>query len=65
MQNMFVNCTKLTSLNISTFNTSKCTNFNGMFDNDQGLDLYYNKTMCSNLEIQIPDYVNKHDINEF
>jgi surface protein len=64
MEKMFGDCTGLTSLDISTFNTSKCINFNEMFINDDGLDLYYNKTICDNLVDQIPNYVKKHDISD-
>ena len=64
MEYMFASCIKLTSLNISTFNTSKCKNFNFMFENDEGLDLYVDNKTCENLIEYLPTYINIHDIHE-
>ena len=64
MQNMFGSCTKLTSLNISTFDTNKVTNFTNMFENDNGLNLYLDSKICSNLKQQLPNFINVHDISE-
>ena len=64
MQKMFANCTLLTSLDITSFNTSQCNNFDKMFENDIELDLYYDSSIFPNLKNIIPDYVTPHDIRE-
>ena len=64
MQYMFASCTKLTSLDIRTFETSTCKNFTNMFENDQNLDLYYNMQTCSNMKETLPPYINGHDTSE-
>ena len=63
MPYMFASCTKLNSLDISTFNTANCKDFTDMFENDEGLDLYFNFNKCPNLKEKIPTYVNIHDYN--
>ena len=61
---MFGSCLKLTSLDITTFNTGKCNNFTNMFENDENLNLYLNYEICNNLKGQIPSFVKVHDISE-
>ena len=63
MQNMFSSCLKLTSLNITTFNTSSCKNFDNIFLNDENLNLYIDSKMCQNLMEKIPDFIKIHDIS--
>ena len=57
---MFANCLSLKTLNITSFNTENCLNFDNMFLNDENLDLYYKSKNCPN--IIIPKYVNAHDV---
>ena len=57
MEKMFFSCIKLTSLNLTSFDTTACYNFNNMFDNDIDLDLYIDKNKCSNLIEKLPEYV--------
>ena len=61
MEQMFSSCTKLSYLDLSSFDTHTCTNFNNMFENDIDLDLFIDKNKCSNLIEQLPDYVHYHD----
>ena len=63
MRNMFSSCTKLTSLDITSFNTTACTKFTNMFENDNGLNLYINSKICPNLKEQLPSFLQVHDIN--
>ena len=63
MKNMFSSCTKLTSLNITSFNTTICTNFTNMFEDDNVLNLYINSKICPNLKEQLPSFLEVHDIN--
>ena len=63
MEYMFGSCSKLTSLDISTFNTNNCDNFTNIFENDNVLELYVNFTACPNLKNEIPDYVKYHDVS--
>ena len=64
MGNMFASCIELKELNIGTFNTRFCNNFENMFDNCNGLDLYLNIKNCENLIDEIPDFVTYHNIEE-
>ena len=64
MDNMFSTCSKLTSLNIGSFNTINCKNFTNMFENDNNLELYLNYQTCSNLKNELPSFIKPHDINE-
>ena len=57
MEKMFFSCIKLTSLNLTSFDTTACYNFNNMFDNDIDLDLYIDKNKCANLIAKLPEYV--------
>ena len=61
---MFSSCTELKTLNISSFNTQACLNFDYMFENCEGMELYINGNICPNLIEHIPQYVNYHDIIE-
>ncbi len=61
---MFGSCSKLSSLDISSFNTNKCKSFSHIFENDEGLNLYYNSKTCSNLKDNIPSFVITHDVSE-
>ena len=64
MGSMFESCIKLSSLDISTFNTSGCKNFTNMFENDEGLNLYIDSKISSNLMQQIPGFVKVNDISK-
>ena len=61
---MFGYCIKLTSLNISSFDTNNCKNFNDMFIDDDGLKLYIDSRICSNLVKEIPTFVDVVDISK-
>ena len=41
MQHLFSDCTSLKTLNIGTFFTANVNNLTDMFENDEGLELYY------------------------
>ncbi len=64
MQNMFSDCFSLSYLDISSFNTENCLNFEKMFDNDEGLNLTLNYKTCKNLKDALPVYINPHDSSE-
>ena len=64
MRNMFSSCKKLTSLDITTFNTKNVRDFTHIFHNDDGLILYVNSYLCSNLKEYLPDYIKIIDISE-
>ena len=64
MEYMFASCLKLSSLNISSFNTKKCKNFTNIFENDKNLNLYFDYEKCSNLVEDIPEYVNIYNITK-
>ena len=64
MRNMFSSCKKLTSLDITTFNTQNVRDFTEIFLNDDGLTLYVNFYICSNLKEYLPDYIKIIDISE-
>ena len=55
---------KLKTLNIIFFNNQECLNFDYMFENCEGMELYINGNICPNLIEHIPQYVNYHDIIE-
>ena len=61
MNYMFGSCTKLNSLDISTFNTTNCKSFTNMFENDKNLNLYINFDITNNLRETIPNYINVHN----
>ena len=52
MQNMFYNSSSLKELDLSSFNTEKCTDFKGMFDKIEDLTIKVNPKYTTNL-IQI------------
>jgi surface protein len=62
MDNMFASCVKLTSLNISTFNTQNVEDFKNIFKDDKNLELYLDSNKCKNLISYLPSYVIYHDI---
>ena len=62
MEKMFANCISLKSLDITTFDTQNCNNFEDIFLNDENLELYYKSNLCPNLII--PDYVHPHDMKD-
>ena len=64
MQYMFNSCFWLKSLDLTSFNTQKCTDFTGIFENDEGLNLYIKNNTCSNLVGQLPDYINAIDSSQ-
>ena len=64
MEKMFFSCKSLTTLNLSSFDTHTCSNFNNMFENNIYLEIYINRTKCANLIEKLPDYIYIHDINE-
>ena len=64
MQYMFASLVKLTSLDISTFNTTACTNFENMFLDDTDLHLTIDSRLCKSLLDKIPKYVNVTDLND-
>ena len=64
MRNMFSSCKKLTSLDITTFNTQNVRNFANIFLNDDGLTLYVDFNKCSNLKEYLPDYIKVIDISQ-
>ena len=64
MQYMFNNCSKLTSLDITSFNTGICENFENIFDNDIKLFLTIDSRISPSLVEHIPEYVNVTDINK-
>ena len=59
IQNMFYNCSSLTSLYLPFFETNKIANENieGAFENCQKLVLSIKLEQCSNLIENIPDYI--------
>jgi len=64
MNYMFGGCTKLSSLDISTFNTINCKGFTNMFENDTNLNLYLNFDNTKNLRETLPNYINIHNSTE-
>ena len=64
MRNMFSSCKKLTSLDITTFNTQNARDLTDIFLNDDGLTLYVDFYFCSNLKEYIPDYIKVIDISQ-
>jgi hypothetical protein len=45
-------------LDITSFNSNKCSNFNEMFTDCKNLNLTLNRKNCQNLIDSIPNYVN-------
>ena len=64
MERMFANCLSLKTLYIDTFNTKNCNNFTDMFLNDEDMDLYFKFKNCPNLNLSIPEYVNKYNLDD-
>jgi surface protein len=59
MYGMFLNCTRLTSLNVSSFNTANVTKMNNMFNNCASLT----ELDISNFDMtNVTDMTNVHDI---
>ena len=57
MEYMFAYCPNLISVDILNFNIEKCNNFEKMFEEDIGLQLYINSYKCEKLIETIPYYV--------
>ena len=62
MENLFANCLTLKNLDITSFNTQNCQNFENIFLNDENLELYYKAKNCPNLDI--PPFIKAHDMSE-
>ena len=63
MQYMFASCSKLKTLNISSFITTDVQNLENMFEKDEGLELYLNYKTCANLKEILPYYIHTHDVS--
>lgn len=61
MNSMFNSCSQLKELNICSFNTQFCNNFDHIFDGCK-LELYLNEKNCSNLIEKNPSNINYHDV---
>ena len=57
MTKMFGYCPSLKSLDISTFKIDKCNEFNAIFEQDVGLQLYITENTYKKLKYYIPEYV--------
>ena len=57
MESMFDSCTNLHMLDLSTFNTEKCQNFNNMFNKADSMKVVVNQKTGKNLGEAIKDYV--------
>ena len=64
MQFMFSTCIELTSLDISSFDTNACQNYENMFLNDTELNVVIDSSISPDLRKNIPDYVNVTDIKK-
>ena len=56
MSYMFSKCSKLHYLNLTQFNTSKCENFDNIFEDCNDLTLLVDEKKCENLISVIKEY---------
>ena len=56
---MFYGCSSLDELDISSFNTGKCSNYKSIFDEcKHNMTLKINPNNCNNIYSIIPEYIN-------